>query len=117
MERHVWKPTDLHVSVIGPAIKDKETLEMKEAYPAKFKEIQDLEIDIVSDTDEVVQNEQGELALISQGTYYPTQKGKWIIPEPVTYENEDGKEETRYEDWAYNYCLTLDGIRFLLMIE
>ena len=112
-----WKPTDLHISMIGPEIKDELVLEMKATNPARFKEIQDLEIDIVSDTDEIVQNDKGELALFSKGTYYPLQSGKWIIPEPVTYEKEDGTEETVYEDWDFNYYIAIDGIRFLLMIE
>lgn len=112
-----WKPTDLDISIIGPAIKDEVVLKMRATNPAKFEEIQDLEIDIVSDTDEIVQNDKGELALFSKGTYHSIQSGKWIVPEPVTYEKEDGTEETGYEDWEYNYCIAIDGIRFLLMIE
>jgi len=85
--------------------------------PARFKEIQDLEIELVSDTDDIVQNDKGELALFSQGTYFPIRSGKWIIQEPFTHEIEDGTEETEYEDLEYNYFITFDGIRFLLMIE
>ena len=117
MEQPVWKPTDLHISFIGPAINDEIVIKMMASNPAKFKEIQDLEVDIVSDTDEVVQNDKGELALFSKGTYHSIQSGKWIIPEPVTYEKEGGTEETEYEDREYNYYIIIDGIRFLLMIE
>lgn len=113
----IWKPTDLHISFIGPAIKDKVVLKMITSNPARFKEIQDLEIELVSDTDDIVQNGKGELALFSQGTYFPIRSGKWIIQEPFTHEKEDGTEETEYEDLEYNYFITFDGIRFLLMIE
>ena len=47
----------------------------------------------VVDDGEILENEQGELAIVYGGAYYPLQSGKWIVQE--AFEVED---EMEYED-------------------
>jgi hypothetical protein len=66
----------------------------------------------VVDDGELHENEQGELAIVYGGAYYPLQSGKWIVQE--AFEVED---EMEYEDVEYNYCIEIQGYHFLLIIE
>lgn len=109
MERHVWKPTDLHVSVIS-VLKDENLKRLRATNPNLLNE---LNTTILADVDiaPITRNFHGELFMQLAGEYYPLTIGKWIQKEKVTFV--DNTEE--YVE--YNCMMDVKGIHYLFVLE
>jgi len=106
-----WKKSSKFVSYIGGAIEQDAIMALRVDNPELHKQIGNTYENVVVDG-ELHENEQGELAIVYGGAYYPLQSGKWIVQE--AFEVED---EMEYEDVEYNYCIEIQGYHFLLIIE
>lgn len=106
-----WKKSSKSVSYIGGAIEHDAIMALRLDNPELNKQICNTYKNVVEDG-ELHENEQGELAIVYGGAYYPLQSGKWIVQE--AFEVED---EMEYEDVEYNYCIEIQGYHFLLIIE
>ena len=106
-----WKKSSKFVICIGGAIEQDALMALRADNPELCKQISDTSEDVVVDG-EILENEQGELAIVYGGANYPLQSGKWIVQE--AFEVED---ETEYEDVEFNYCIEIQGYHFLLIIE
>ena len=106
-----WKKSSKFVICIGGAIEQDAIMALRADNPELCKQISDTSENVLDDG-ELYENEQGELAIVYGGAYYPLQSGKWIVQE--TSEVED---ETEYEDVEFNYCIEIQGYHFLLIIE
>ena len=106
-----WKKSSKFVSCIGGAIEQDAIMALRVDNPELHKQICNTYENVVDDG-ELHENEQGELAIVYGGAYYPLQSGKWIVQE--AFEAED---EMEYEDVEYNYCIEIQGYHFLLIIE
>lgn len=110
MERHVWKPTDLHVSVIS-VLKDESLKKLKAANPNLLS---DLNTTILADVDiaPITRNFHGELFMQLAGEYYPLTIRKWIQKEKVIF-----AEDAEEEDVEYNCMMDVKGIHYLFVLE
>ncbi len=106
-----WKRSSKFVSYIGGSIEQDAIMALRVDNPELHKQIGNTYENVVVDG-ELHENEQGELAIVYGGAYYPLQSGKWIVQE--AFEVED---EMEYEDVEYNYCIEIQGYHFLLIIE
>ena len=106
-----WKRSSKFVSYIGGSIEQDAIMALRVDNPELHKQIGNTYENVVVDG-ELYENEQGELAIVYGGAYYPLQSGKWIVQE--AFEVED---EMEYEDVEYNYCIEIQGYHFLLIIE
>ena len=72
---------------------------------------------IIDNAEAIVRNDNGELALLYDGIYYPLQTGNWTVKDFYIIGNfETGEQETRYYDMPYNAYLPYEGIKFLLVV-
>ena len=106
-----WKRSSKFVSYIGGSIEQDAIMALRVDNPELHKQIGNTYENVVVDG-ELHENEQGELAIVYGGAYYPLQSGKWIVQE--AFEVED---EMEYEDVEYNHCIEIQGYHFLLIIE
>lgn len=106
-----WKKSSKFVICIGGAIEQDAIMALRVDNPELHKQICNTYDNVVEDG-EILENEQGELAIVYGGANYPLQSGKWIVQD--AFEVED---ETEYEDIEFNYCIEIQGYHFLLTIE
>ena len=106
-----WKKSSKFVICIGGAIEQDALMALRADNPELCKQISDTSDDVLFDG-EILENEQGELAIVYGGAYYPLQSGKWIVQEASEVE-----DEMEYEDVEFNYCIEIQGYHFLLIIE
>ena len=106
-----WKRSSKFVSYIGGSIEQDAIMALRVDNPELHKQIGNTYENVVVDG-ELHENEQGELAIVYGGAYYPLQSGKWIVQEASEVE-----DETEYEDVEFNYCIEIQGYHFLLIIE
>lgn len=109
-EHSIWKPTDLHVSVIG-VLKDESLKEKKATNPNLLSDLNTIvmtEFDIAP----IVRNPKGELFIQLAGEYYPLTIGKWVQKEKVTIVDKAGKE-----DMEYNCMMEIKGLHYLSVLE
>ena len=110
IEHSIWKPTDLHVSVIG-VLKDESLKEKKATNPNLLSDLNTIvmtEFDIAP----IVRNPKGELFIQLAGEYYPLTIGKWVQKEKVTIVDKAGKE-----DLEYNCMMEIKGLHYLSVLE
>ena len=106
-----WKKSSKFVICIGGAIEQDAIMALRSDKPELCKQISDTSENVLDDG-ELYENEQGELAIVYGGAYYPLQSGKWIVQEASEVE-----DEMEYEDVEFNYCIEIQGYHFLLIIE
>ena len=106
-----WKRSSKFVSYIGGSIEQDAIMALRVDNPELHKQIGNTYENVVVDG-ELHENEQGELAIVYGGAYYPLQSGKWIVQEASEVE-----DEMEYEDVEFNYCIEIQGYHFLLIIE
>ena len=106
-----WKKSSKFVICIGGAIEQDALMALRADNPELCKQISDTSLNVLEDG-EILENEQGVLAIVYGGAYYPLQSGKWIVQD--AFEVED---EMEYEDIEFNYCIEIQGYHFLLIIE
>ena len=105
-----WKKSLKYVICVGGAIEQDAIMALRVDNPKLCKQICNTFENV--DDGELHENEQGELAIVYGGAYYPLQSGKWIVQEAS-----DVEDEMEYEDIEYNYCIEIQGYHFRLIIK
>ena len=105
-----WKKSSKFVICVGGAIEQDAIMALRVDNPELYKQICNTYENV--DDGELHENEQGELAIVYGGAYYPLQSGKWIVQEAS-----DVEDEMEYEDIEYNYCIEIQGYHFRLIIK
>lgn len=111
-----WHPTHLIIA-IKVGYRAVESHKSRIATDDQLHAISHRAEQIIDNAEAIVRNDNGELALLYDGIYYPLQTGHWTVKDFYIIGNfETGEQETRYYDMPYNACLPYDGIKYLLVV-